>query len=207
MGGASPPPLLQTPDVSIMNAGPPLRSPAPAEPSHHCHCSRCRSKPRVPPSLPSPLSSPAPAQHHRCSCRHRSSCRSQPRSSPSPLSPVAAAAKQLKTKELIINFCRSHNGEYAPIFINGNSVERVSSFKFLGTHISKDLTWSTNTATLVKKAQQRLFYLRTLKVWSAPTAADDLLPLHHREHPNAWHPCVVSQLHGGREESSSAGSP
>ncbi len=42
-------------------------------------------------------------------------------------------------------------------------VERVSSFKFLGTHILEDLTWTTNTSSLVKKAHQRLFFLRTLK--------------------------------------------
>ena len=43
------------------------------------------------------------------------------------------------------------------------AVERVSSFKFLGTHISEDLSWSTNTSSLVKKAHQRLYFLRTLK--------------------------------------------
>ncbi|XP_055501117.1 uncharacterized protein LOC129702998 [Leucoraja erinacea] len=73
-----------------------------------------------------------------------------------------------KTKEQIIDVRRSHNGEYAPISIYGDSVERVSSFKFLGTHISEDLAWSTNTAALVKKAQQRLFFLRTLKKTGLP---------------------------------------
>ncbi|KAI3363527.1 hypothetical protein L3Q82_012131 [Scortum barcoo] len=33
----------------------------------------------------------------------------------------------------------------------------------LGIHITSDLTWSMNTAHLVKKAQQRLFFLRKLK--------------------------------------------
>ena len=42
-------------------------------------------------------------------------------------------------------------------------VERVSSFKFLGTTITEDLSWTTNTSSLVKKAHQRLFFLRTLK--------------------------------------------
>lgn len=41
-----------------------------------------------------------------------------------------------KTKELIINFGRSQKLEYAPVFINGERVERVSSLKFLGTYIS-----------------------------------------------------------------------
>lgn len=48
-----------------------------------------------------------------------------------------------------------HNG--------GMAVERVSSIKFLGVHISDDLSWSTNTSSLVKKVHQRLFFLRIMK--------------------------------------------
>ncbi|KAK3564969.1 hypothetical protein QTP86_032016 [Hemibagrus guttatus] len=54
---------------------------------------------------------------------------------------------------------RTHN----PIHVNGMAVERVSSIKFLGTHISEDLSWTTNTSSLVKKAHQHLFFLNTLK--------------------------------------------
>ncbi|KAI3374142.1 hypothetical protein L3Q82_005997 [Scortum barcoo] len=43
------------------------------------------------------------------------------------------------------------------------TVERVNSFKFLGVHISEDLTWTTGCSKLVKKAHQRLFFLRTLR--------------------------------------------
>ncbi|KAI3375577.1 hypothetical protein L3Q82_003700 [Scortum barcoo] len=43
------------------------------------------------------------------------------------------------------------------------AVERVSSFKFLGIHISENLSWTANTSSLIKKAHQRLFFLRTLK--------------------------------------------
>ena len=42
-------------------------------------------------------------------------------------------------------------------------VERVSSFKYLDVHTSDDLTWSLNTAQLVKRAQQRLYFLRRLR--------------------------------------------
>ncbi|KAI5615474.1 gastrula zinc finger protein XlCGF28.1-like [Silurus asotus] len=55
--------------------------------------------------------------------------------------------------------CRRH----LPVNINGTEVERVSSFKFLGVHISEDLSWQQNTSALVKKAQQRLYFLRSLK--------------------------------------------
>ncbi|KAI3354567.1 hypothetical protein L3Q82_019070, partial [Scortum barcoo] len=47
---------------------------------------------------------------------------------------------------------------------SGEAVERVNNIKFLGIHITSDLTWSMNTAHLVKKAQQRLFFLRKLQL-------------------------------------------
>ncbi len=45
-------------------------------------------------------------------------------------------------------------------------MERVNSTKFLGVHISGDLSWTTNTTSLAKKAQQR-YFLRKLKKASA----------------------------------------
>ncbi|KAI3369658.1 hypothetical protein L3Q82_024504, partial [Scortum barcoo] len=68
-----------------------------------------------------------------------------------------------KTKELIVDFRKVKRETHDPIHINGMAVERVSSFKFLGTHISENLSWTTNTSSLIKKAHQRLFFLRTLK--------------------------------------------
>ena len=44
-----------------------------------------------------------------------------------------------KPKELIIDF-RKKQDEHLPLHINGERVERVSSFRFLGSHISDDLT-------------------------------------------------------------------
>ncbi|KAI5619394.1 gastrula zinc finger protein XlCGF28.1-like [Silurus asotus] len=67
------------------------------------------------------------------------------------------------TKELTVDFRREARGTHDTTHINGMAVERVSSFKFLGIHISADLSWNINTSSLVKKAHQRLFFLRTLK--------------------------------------------
>ncbi|KAK3524892.1 hypothetical protein QTP86_011310 [Hemibagrus guttatus] len=53
-----------------------------------------------------------------------------------------------KTKELIVDFHKSSSSRHSPIYINGSEVERVSSFKFLGVHISEDLSWHQNTSTL-----------------------------------------------------------
>ena len=41
-----------------------------------------------------------------------------------------------KTKELIIDY-RKKRDTHTPLHINGETVERVSSFKFLGIHISE----------------------------------------------------------------------
>ncbi|MCJ8742393.1 hypothetical protein PDJAM_G00081580 [Pangasius djambal] len=45
-----------------------------------------------------------------------------------------------KTKELIVDFRKEKSVPLDPIHINGMAVERVSSFKFLGTHISENLS-------------------------------------------------------------------
>ena len=58
-----------------------------------------------------------------------------------------------KTKELIVHY-RKRRAEPAPININGAVVEGVESFKFLGVHITNELSWSKHTKTVVKRARQ-----------------------------------------------------
>ncbi len=72
-----------------------------------------------------------------------------------------------KTKEIVVDFRRVHS-LHAPLTINGATVERVSSTKFLGVHITEDLSWTNNTAALAKKAQQRLYFLHKLRRARAP---------------------------------------
>lgn len=67
-----------------------------------------------------------------------------------------------KTKEIILDFRRLKT-DPAPIYINGDRVEMVHTFTFLGTVISADLSWTGNTTAVIKKAQQRLHFLRVLK--------------------------------------------
>ncbi|XP_056611074.1 transmembrane protein 237A [Triplophysa dalaica] len=75
-----------------------------------------------------------------------------------------------KTKEIIVDFRRTRSHAHTPIYINGAVVERVSGFKFLGIHISDDLTW-----ILVE------FYCRTIEsiltycisVWYSNCSASD----------------------------------
>jgi hypothetical protein len=74
-----------------------------------------------------------------------------------------------KTKEIVVDFRRGHT-QHLPLTIDGAVVERASSTKFLGVHISEDLSWTTNTASLAKRAQRRLYFLRKLRRASAPPA-------------------------------------
>ncbi|KAK1806312.1 hypothetical protein P4O66_000024 [Electrophorus voltai] len=71
-----------------------------------------------------------------------------------------------KTKELIVDCSKKQE---RPVRISGTTVERVDSFRYLGVHISQDLSWSRHTNSLAKKARQRLYHLRRLRDFRLPT--------------------------------------
>ncbi|KAK3537002.1 hypothetical protein QTP86_032260 [Hemibagrus guttatus] len=52
---------------------------------------------------------------------------------------------------------------------NSLLLNRVDSFRYLGVHITQDLSWSCHVNTLVKKARQRLYHLRRLKDFKLPS--------------------------------------
>ncbi|KAK3517276.1 hypothetical protein QTP70_002302 [Hemibagrus guttatus] len=53
--------------------------------------------------------------------------------------------------------------DHSPLFISGSPVEIVRSTKFLGVHLVENFTWSLNTTSITKKAQQHLYFLRNLR--------------------------------------------
>ena len=67
-----------------------------------------------------------------------------------------------KTKEIVVDF-RKKQPSHTPLLINNAAVERVSSTRFLGVQITDTLTWSLHTSALVKRAQQRLHFLRRMR--------------------------------------------
>ena len=72
-----------------------------------------------------------------------------------------------KTKEMIVDFRRS-KPKHTPLCISNREVEKVENIKFLGVQISDNLSWFKNTTGLVKRAQQRLYFLRKLHQASLP---------------------------------------
>ncbi|MGL4906709.1 MAG: alkylated DNA repair protein domain-containing protein, partial [Plesiomonas sp.] len=55
-----------------------------------------------------------------------------------------------------------------PLTIMNSTVAAVESFRFLGTTISQDLKWDNHIESTVKKAQQRLYFLRQLRKFNLP---------------------------------------
>jgi len=68
-----------------------------------------------------------------------------------------------KTKELVFDDTKAIHESFKPVFVNGEEVEVVQCFKYLGTHIDKHLTFNTNTDATFKKAMQRMYLLRKLR--------------------------------------------
>ena len=64
----------------------------------------------------------------------------------------------LKTVEMTVEF-RSNSPALPPLTILNNTVSAVETFRFLGSTISHDLKWAPNIDSIVKKVQQRLYFL------------------------------------------------
>ncbi len=75
----------------------------------------------------------------------------------------------LKTVEMTVDF-RINPPALPPLTIMNSTVAAVESFRFLGTNISQDLKWDTHIDSIVKKAQQRLYFLHQLKTFNLPQA-------------------------------------
>ncbi|KAI4885809.1 hypothetical protein NFI96_004686, partial [Prochilodus magdalenae] len=64
-----------------------------------------------------------------------------------------------RTEEMIMDHRKLQRSGHSSLFINGAGVERVSSVRFLGVHLTNDLTWSFHINKAVRSARQRLFFL------------------------------------------------
>ncbi|KAL8595673.1 hypothetical protein ACOMHN_025709 [Nucella lapillus] len=66
-----------------------------------------------------------------------------------------------KTKEVVVDFRRDQL-KPTPLVIRGEDVELVDQYKYLGSIIDSKLSWSANAQALLKKGNQRLFFVRRL---------------------------------------------
>ena len=70
----------------------------------------------------------------------------------------------VKTKEMIITSGNGYLHESVnELVIDGETVEQVSEYKYLGTVIDDKLNFNSNTAAIVKKCNQRMFCMYRLQ--------------------------------------------
>ena len=68
-----------------------------------------------------------------------------------------------KTKEAVVDF-RRHRSTPTPLVIKGEEVAIVEQTKYPGSLIDSKLNWSANAQALLKKSNQRLFFMRKFGV-------------------------------------------
>ncbi|KAL0162517.1 hypothetical protein M9458_041913, partial [Cirrhinus mrigala] len=73
----------------------------------------------------------------------------------------------LKTVEMTVDF-RRNPPALPPLTIMDSTVMSVETFRFLGTTITQNLKWDNHIDLIVKKAQQRLYFLRQLRKFNLP---------------------------------------
>ena len=67
-----------------------------------------------------------------------------------------------KTKEMLCDY-RKKSTPPPLVEIDGREVERVEEYKYLGTMITSDLSWTTHIDSTIKKCHSRLYFLRKLR--------------------------------------------
>ena len=72
-----------------------------------------------------------------------------------------------KTEVMIFNFTHDHQFS-TRLYLEDSLLEIVTQTKLLGTIISSDLKWQSNTSMLVKKAYQRMVILHKLYSFKMP---------------------------------------
>lgn len=84
-------------------------------------------------------------------------------------------------------------------------MDQVESIKFLGVNISADVSWTTNTTALVRKAQQRVLSESAREGEPEDQPAEDLLPASHQEPADPRCVSVALKLHTSRQKETAEG--
>ena len=104
---------------------------------------------------------------------------------------------QKKTKLMLFN--QSKGLDFMPDFtLSGQNIELVEETKLLGVTLRADLKWSSNTETMVKKANKRIWILRRLKNLGA--SLPDLIDVYTKQIRSVlelavpvWHSSITQQ--------------
>lgn len=81
-----------------------------------------------------------------------------------------------KAVEMVVDFRRS--ARVTSLFIGGETVKQATTLKYLGLHLSGDLIWSSNTASIIRRAHQSLCF-NTYRMLLPVCGGECLHVLHH----------------------------
>ncbi|XP_076450032.1 uncharacterized protein LOC143286377 [Babylonia areolata] len=70
-----------------------------------------------------------------------------------------------KTKEMVVDF-RRDPPKPRPLVIKGEVVDVVSQYKYLGAILDDKLDWTEQATALLKRGNQRLFFMKKLKTFN-----------------------------------------
>ena len=73
-----------------------------------------------------------------------------------------------KTKAMIINFTKNHQFT-TRTKLNTKNIELVDEMKILGTIISNDLSWNSNTKNIIQKVHKRMQFIKKIQSFDATT--------------------------------------
>ena len=100
-----------------------------------------------------------------------------------------------KTKEigLVFDFRRNQK-DIELVVINGGEIDIVTEHKYLGTYIDNQLNWNVNTRKLCSKANQRIYFLRKLKLFNIDR--DIMMLFYHSVIQSVVMFCSIAWLNG-----------
>ena len=87
-------------------------------------------------------------------------------------SEIDMVVKWCKKSNLLINVKKTKEeildprliGDHSPVTINGEIVEQVTTYKYLGVHFDSQLLWGPHVQYVCSRISQRLHFLRRLRV-------------------------------------------
>ena len=104
-----------------------------------------------------------------------------------------------KTKDTVIDF-RMQERNFPNLVIDTCSLSQSDSFKLLGVNFTSKLDWNSHIASVVSKANSRIFFLKQLKKGGGQTKdlvifyRSVIVPLLEYACP-VWHPLLTEQQH------------
>ena len=104
----------------------------------------------------------------------------------------------LKTQEMV--FDPRQVILHEPVVIKDQTINQVTTYKYLGVHVDNLFSWKAHIDNLCSKLQQRLCFLRRLRLWCQQSDHANLLQSYIRKPNKIWNHSLVWQPNSTTEK-------